>query len=163
MNQMQPIEPAKRREKRKGASIWTALTICLVLAVLGLCGLGYALYHANSEKVRLALALEEQQNATKRLELATQKADEQGKLTNARNQQNQLLAQIGAATNSLLQLLGGSDQVRTEAAALGTNEAGRAVALHPELVRLAGRVFESGLPELPPEPAITTRTSAFLM
>jgi hypothetical protein len=160
MNQMQPIEPAKRREKRKGASIWTALTICLVLAVLGLCGLGYALYHANSEKVRLGLALEAQQNATKRLELDAQKAEEQGKLTNARNQQAQLLGQIDATTNSLLKLLARSDEVRREAAALGTNEAGRTVALHPELVRLAGRVFESGLPEIPPEPDITTRLEA---
>jgi hypothetical protein len=160
MNQMQPVEPAKRREQRKGASIWTALTICLVLAVLGLAGLGYALYHSNSERVRIANALAAQQNETKRLELATQKAAEQGKLTNARNQQNQLLAQVGAATNSLLQLLAGSDQVQTEAAALGTNEAGRTVALHPELVRLAGRVFESGLPELPPEADITTRLEA---
>lgn len=160
MNQMQPVEPAKRREQRKGASIWTALTICLVLAVLGLAGLGYALYHSNSERVRIANALAAQQNEIDRRKLETQKADEQGKLTNARNQQNQLLAQVSAATNSLLQLLAGSDQVRTEAAALGTNEAGRTVALHPELVRLAGRVFESGLPELPPETDITTRLEA---
>jgi hypothetical protein len=160
MNQMQPIEPAKRSKQSKGISTWTVLTICLVLAVLGLCGLGYALYHANSEKVRLRLALEAQQNEIDRRKLDAQKADEQGKLTNARNQQEQLLAQVSAATNSLLQLLAGSDRVRTEAAALGTNEAGRAVALHPELVRLAGRVFESGLPEIPPEPDITTRLEA---
>lgn len=44
--------------------------------------------------------------------------------------------------------------------ALPTNETGRAVALHPDLVRLAGRLFESGVPEIPPEPDIITRLEA---
>lgn len=157
MKQMQTIES---RDRPKGASIWTVITLCLMLAILGLGGLGYALYHANSEKVRLALALEAQQNTTKRLELAAQKAAEQGALTLARNQQEQLLAQVSAATNSLQQLLAGSARARDEAAALATNEAGRAVALHPELVRLAGRVFESSVPELPPAQDILTRLEA---
>ena len=157
---MNAIQPAERPTKSRGSSIWTYLIICLVLAVVGMAALGYALYHSNSDRIRLAGQLEAQQNATKRLELAAQKAAEQDQLTLARNQQAQLLAQVSAATNSLLQLLAGSDQARAEAAALRTNAAGRAVALHPDLVRLAGRLFESGVPEIPPEPDITTRLEA---
>ena len=157
MNEMQITQ---RGERPRGASIWTALIICLVLAVVGLAALGYALYHANSDKLRLARQLEAQQNETKRRELAEQKAGAEAKLTMARNQQEQLLAQVGAATNALQQLLAGTDTARAEAAALGTNEAGRAVALHPDLVALAGRCYESQVPELAPEAEIITRLEA---
>ena len=157
MNEMQPVE---RPTKPRGSSIWTYLIICLVLAVVGMAALGYALYHSNSDRIRLAGQLEAQQNETKRHELATLKATEDGKLTLAGNQQKHLLAQVTAASNSLVLLLDGSAVLRGEAAAVRTNTAGRAVALHPDLVRLAGRLFESGVPEIPPEPDIITRLEA---
>ena len=66
MNTMQPVE---RPVKPHGRSIWTYLIICLVLAGVGLGALGYALYHANSEKFRLARELEQQQNENQRREV----------------------------------------------------------------------------------------------
>ena len=157
MNEMQPVE---RPVKPHGRSIWTYLTIALVLAGIGLGALSYALYHANSDKIRLAGELAKQQNENQRRELDAQKSAANDKLALAQNQQAQLLAQISPATNSLLRLLDGSAALRSEAAALRTNEAGRAVALHPDLVALARRCFESSLPEVPPEPDLITRLEA---
>ena len=116
MNEMQPVE---RPKKPRGNSIWTYLIICLVLAVVGMGALGYALYHSNSDRIRLAGQLEAQQNETKRHELATLKATEDGQLTLAGTQQEHLLAQVTAASNSLVLLLDGSAALRGEAAALG--------------------------------------------
>ena len=111
------MEPSPFGERPKGASIWTVLVICLVLAVIGMGALGYALYHANSDKLRLARELEAQQTEATRRELAEQKVGAEAKLTLARNQQELLLAQVGAATNALQQLLAGTDAVRANAAA----------------------------------------------
>ena len=157
MNKMQPVG---RPAKPTGVSIWTYLTVALVLAGIGLGALSYALYHANSDKIRLAGELAKQQNENQRRELDAQKSAANDKLALAQNQQAQLLAQISPATNSLLRLLDGSAALRSEAAALRTNEAGRAVALHSNLVALARRCFESSLPEIPPEPDVITRLEA---
>ncbi len=157
MNEMQPVG---RPAKPTGVSIWTCLTVALVLAGVGLGALGYGLYHANSDKIRLAGELAKQQNENQRRELDAQKATANDKLTLARNQQEHLLAQVTAATNSLVLLLDGSAALRSAASALRTNEAGRAVALHPDLVALARRCFESSLPEVPPEPDLITRLEA---
>ncbi len=154
MNEMQPVE---RSDKPKGASIWTVLIIALVLAVVGLGALAFTLHQVTSDKRKLQQQLEAQQNAAKLSELQVQKAGEEAKVLKARNQQEQVLTLVNSATNSLMQLLTQCDTLRADAAALLTNEAGRKVALHPGLVQMARRFYESSLPAIPAEPDLIAR------
>jgi len=55
---------------------------------------------------------------------------------------------------------GSGSRAQKQATALRTKDAGRTVALHPELVPLAGRIYESGLSNVPPEADLLRRLEA---
>jgi hypothetical protein len=157
---MNDLQPTNRGAQPKGASIWTFLIVCLVLALLGLGALGYALYTVNGERNRLRDKVAAQQLEDQRRQLEAQQGAGEAKLVHARNVQDQVLAQVQTATNRLLQLLAQCDALRTDAAALLTNDAGRQVGLHPPLVGVARRFYEASLPTLPAETEITTQLEA---
>ena len=159
MNDLQPTSPGKA-PKGTLVSVWTFLTVCLVLALLGLGALGYALYTVTGEKNRLKRAAEARELDDQRINLAAQKGASEAKLVHARNLQGQVLTQVTTATNQLLQLLAQCDALRADAAALRTNDAGRQVGLHPQWVEVARRFYEAGLPTLPAESEITTQLEA---
>ena len=73
----------------------------------------------------------------------SQKAEEQARITLAGNRQQEVLAQVRAATNALEKLLANAQQLRADAEALKSNEDGKRVALHPDLVRQARAFYEA--------------------
>ena len=75
----------------------------------------------------------------------------------ARNHQDALLAQARVATNSLTSLLATARQLASDAEALRTNETGRQVALHADLVAQARHLYDVELPALTPLAELTTK------
>lgn len=144
----------------RGVPLWLMLAGFLALGLAGATALVGTIYYIKSDRLKLVRELEAATNAAQRHEIEAKQAAEQAKLVRARNGQEQVLAQVKAATNSLAPLLAGRQTLLAEATALRTNETGRTVARHPDLLRLARRCLESSLPELPPEPEIVTRLEA---
>jgi hypothetical protein len=155
----QPNLPATR-PPRGGLPLWTALAALLIVALAAIVGLGFVVYYLRSEKAELQRRAAQAEAQAQRHDLDQKEAAEKGRLVQAQNQQQDVLRQAQAATNTLLQVLATRDALFAEAAALRTNDAGRTVALHPELVPLAGRLYESGLTDVPPESDIVTRLEA---
>jgi hypothetical protein len=155
----QPNLPATR-PPRGGLPLWTALAALLIVALAAIGGLGFVVYYLRSEKAELQRRAAQAEAQAQRHDLDQKEAAEKGRLVQAQNQQQDVLRQAQAATNTLLQVLATRDALFVEAAALRTNDAGRTVALHPELVPLAGRLYESGLTDVPPESDIVTRLEA---
>ena len=140
--------------------MWTYLVALSIIALVAIAALGCVVYYLRSEKIALLHRLEQAEAAKQRHDLDQKEAAEQGRVVAAQNQQEEVLRQAQAATNTLLQVLAARDTLFAAAAALRTNDAGRTVALHPELVPLAGRLYESGLTDVPPEPDLLTRLEA---
>jgi hypothetical protein len=90
-------------------------------------------------------------------ELDAKKATEEAKLTMARTRQEEVLAQTRLATNAVGLLLQEINQVNTEATSLKSSDAGRTVALHPDLVAQARRLYDTDLPALVPTAEVVTR------
>jgi hypothetical protein len=155
----QPNLPATR-PPRGGLPLWTALAALLIVALAAIVGLGFVVYYLRSEKAELQRRAAQAEAQAQRHDLDQKEAAEKGRLVQAQNQQQDVLRQAQATTNTLLQVLATRDALFAEAAALRTNDAGRTVALHPELVPLAGRLYESGLTDVPPESDIVTRLEA---
>ena len=152
MNPQQPIPP-----KRRGLPLWTALVALFLIAAVAAVVLGALFYYARSDKAKLERQLQEQQTRAAQNELNAKKATEEAKLAMARTRQEEVLAQARLATNVVGLLLQEINQVNTEAAALKTSEAGRTVALHPDLVAQARRLYDTDLPALVPTAEVVTR------
>jgi hypothetical protein len=140
--------------------MWTYLVALSIIALVAIAALGCVVYYLRSEKIALLHRLEQAAAEKDRHDLEQKIADENARLVQAQNQQEEVLRQAQAATNTLLLVLAARDTLFAEAAALRTNDAGRTVALHPELVPLAGRLYESGLSDVPPESDLLTRLEA---
>ena len=154
-------QPSLPNQPHKGGvPYWIALVVLALLLILVVAGIGGTYYYLRSDQLRLARETEAAQQEAKRKELVAQEAIANAQAVTARNQQDQLLTEVRAATNALTQLLAACDAVRAESAALRTNEAGRRAALHPELVTVARRFYEASLSQVPPEPELTTRLEA---
>ena len=154
-------QPSLPNQPHKGGvPYWIALVVLALLLILVVAGIGGTYYYLRSDQLRLARETEAAQQEAKRKELVAQEAIANAQAVTARNQQDQLLTEVRAVTNALTQLLAACDAVRAESAALRTNEAGRRVALHPELVTVARRFYEASLSQVPPEPELTTRLEA---
>lgn len=129
--------------------LWTALVTLLLLAAVGLAALGAVWYYTRSDKAKLERKLQALETQQARAKLEETKAAEDAKGAVARNRQEEVLADARNATNALTRLLQDASRLATEADALKSNEAGRIVALHPDLVAQARRFYESELPGLP--------------
>src|ERR1035441_6520983 len=134
-------EPTKTEPpKQKFLPFWTLLLVGAVLVVILLGAIGFGIYWVRSEKRKIHSDQEAFANQTNRNWLDQAKAGEAEKVALAQSRQQEVLAQLKAATNGLARLLESVVRANTEAMALRTNDAGRAVAQFPELVSQARRI-----------------------
>jgi hypothetical protein len=154
---MEELQPQRPVPKPKGIPLWTALVFLLVLAVVSAALLGFVLYRATSDKAKLERKLQAWESEKGQAELEKQKAAEQGKLAMARSRQNECLALVRNATNAIGTLWQKLERVQENAATLRTNDAGRAISRHPDLVTLARRLYETDLPEFPQREVVITK------
>lgn len=154
---MDTKQPAPRNGKSKGIPLWIGSVALTVLLVLVVGALAAFLHHTRSEKARLERELQ----AVKNQETQTNIEKRQGELADtlnlARIRQDELLAHVRNATNLLGNLLVEVDAVNGSAADLQTSQAGRLVGLHPELVRMATKLYEVDLPALCSRSEVITR------
>lgn len=152
--------PSHNTPKPSGLPIWTALIALLILALVGVGALVAIWHNARSDKAKLQRQIQALENQRARDKVEEGKATEQAKLAVARTRQEEVLAQARNATNVLTRLLKQANQVMSDAVALSTNEMGRSVALHPDLVTQARRLFEVNLPSLAPTSDVISRLEA---
>jgi hypothetical protein len=145
-----PINPSgPGNSKSHGLPLWTVLVALLVLALVGVASLGAFLYLARNDNARIKRDLAAFANKQAQDKLAQEKADANSRLAMARTRQEELLAQVRNATNLLERLLLDAKQIAADADALKSNEAGKKVAVHPDLVAQARRFYDRDLPSLP--------------
>ena len=140
--------PGTAKPKSHGLPLWTVLVGLLILALVGVASLGTFLYLARSDKAKMQRQVEALKLKEARDKLATDEAAEKSKLAMARTRQEEVLAQVRNATNVLQRLLQDVKQIASDADSLKSNEAGKKVALHPDLVAQARRFYEHDLPGL---------------
>ena len=145
------------REERKGISLATVFAGLLVLALIGIGSLVGVVYYTRSGNAQLQRQLAEVAEKQAQAELDKKKAAENEKLTLARNRQDEVLAHVRSATNILFQLLAETKALSADSTALKSNEAGKQVALHPDLVAQARRLYESEIPGVVSVDAVVTR------
>ncbi len=132
-----------------GLPYWTALLVLLILALIGIASLVAVWYFTRSDKavwVQKVRLLEEKQA---REEFRQKSVEENGRLAVARTRQKDVLTQAQNATNSLTLLLQETRRLASQAEALKSNDAGRRVAVFPDLVAQARRFFENEFAKLP--------------
>jgi hypothetical protein len=154
-----PETTPETKPKSRGISVWTFVAGLLVVLAL-IVALGVFLGVMIHKNRSLERDLKSQAAQQAQANLDREKAEQNARLVLARNQQEQLLAQTRNATNLVGRLLQEVDRVGTEAAALKSNEAGRSVALHPDLVAQARRLYESELRDLPATQETITKLEA---
>ena len=135
--------------KSRGFPLWTLLVVLLVLALVSVATLGGFLYLKTNAKDKLEREFKASAARQAQTELDREKAAQKAQLALARNHQEAILTQTRNATNLLGSLLQEMDRATTEAATLRSNEVGRSVALHPDLVAQARRFYESELRDFP--------------
>ena len=145
------------REERKGISLATVFAGLLVLAVIGIGSLVVVVYSTRSSNAQLQRQIAEAAAKQAQAELDKKKAAEDEKLTLARNFQNEVLAQVRSTTNILFRLLAETRALSADSAALKVNVAGKQVALHPDLVAQARRLYESEIPGVVSVDDVVTR------
>lgn len=130
-------------KETKGLPMWTVLVGVLALAVIGIASLGGVVFYLRSDKAKLERQIQAMETKQAQDKLAEKKAADDARLALARNRQDEVLAQARNATNGLFQLLAESKDLASKAAALKSNEIGRMIALHPDLLAQARRFYES--------------------
>jgi len=143
--------------EKKGLPLWTLLVGLLIVAAIGIASLGGVLYFMRSDKVRMERELQAVKDKQAAAEVAATKAADEAKLALARNRQDEVLAQVRSATNVLFQLLAEAKALASDSTVLKSNDAGRQIALHPDLVAQARRLYESEIPGVVAVDEIVTR------
>ena len=137
---MEQHPTTSKRSKRRGTSLGTAFFLVLALAILVIAGLAAALYYMRGEQRKSQEKLAALELKAQEAEIEQKTAAEKERLVRARNRQEEVLGQARAATNSLENLLAEIKELNAGATALRSNEDGKRVALHSDLVERA-RVF----------------------
>jgi hypothetical protein len=145
------------RPAPRGASLLAVMISLVGLLALIITALGIFLYVTHSNKAKLERQVAKIEALRLQIELEQRKATEEARLVAARNHQDELLKSTSRATNGLGQLLAATQKATAEAAALKTGDGGRSVALHPDLVRQARRLYDIELREVPLADDIVTR------
>ena len=157
---MESLPPASPERKREGTPLGVTFFLMLGVAVLVILGLIAALYHFRGEQrktqeERQAFKIQSDKN-----ELERKTAAEKDRRIRAENSQQDLLRQARAATNALENLLAETKELNAGATALRTNEDGRQVALHPDLVERARVFYDVQLRDAPAAADVITRLEA---
>ena len=155
MNSFPQSNPPQRH--RRGLPVWT-LMVALVVFIVAAGALATGIwYYQGRQKARLQATIDTFVIEKKKAEVVQAKAIEEERLAAARNRQGEVIAQCQNATNVLGRLLQQTDQTLTQALALKTNDAGRALAPYPDLVTAARRLYETELGKLAPVTEIASR------
>lgn len=137
--------------------LWQVLVALVVLILLAAVALGTVFYVATSKKRRVEREAQALSVKQEQARIDAEKASQNTALALARTRQEEVLVHARNGTNALGRLLVATKQLTTDAAALKTNENGRTVALHLDLVAQARRFYEVNLPALASVPEITSR------
>ena len=146
-----PNKPSRKRKSRPSRSIplWTVLIVFLVLAVTSVAALVVIVRSTMTHNARTQSELARLKQKLIDDEIERAKAGRDAQLVLARSRQEEVLAQARTATNALGRLLAEASQFEGDAMALKTNEAGRLIGLHPDLVAHARRFYETDLGQAP--------------
>lgn len=154
---MEQHPTTSKRSKRRGTSLGTAFFLVLALAILVIAGLAAALYYMRGEQRKSQEKLAALELKAQEAEIEQKTAAEKERLVRARNRQEEVLGQARAATNSLENLLAEIKELNAGATALRSNEDGKRVALHPDLVERARVFYEVQLRDAPAAAGAITR------
>ncbi len=154
---MEQHPTTSKRSKRRGTSLGTAFFLVLALAILVIAGLAAALYYMRGEQRKSQEKLAALELKAQEAEIEQKAAAEKERLVRARNRQEEVLGQARAATNSLENLLAEIKELNAGATALRSNEDGKRVALHPDLVERARVFYEVQLRDAPAAAGAITR------
>lgn len=157
METPEPTLPPSKPKQSNGIPLGVFMIVLLLIAVIGVASLAGIFYYTRSDKAKMERQLQAMEAQQAQAKVEEKKAAETAKLTLARNRQDEVLAQVRSATNVLSQLLTETKALAIESAALKSNDAGRQVALHPDLVVQARRLYESEIPQVVPVDDVVTR------
>jgi hypothetical protein len=132
--------------------IWAPILVGFVLIVAAVLFVAWDFRLLRSDKAKLQRQIEDLQNRQTRAEIEQKAAEEQAKLTIARNRQQEAIAIVRKSTNALQILFSMTQDAESQLASLQTNKTGEALSPYPELVAQAQRLYEdarAGLPSLP--------------
>lgn len=144
----------------RGLSFRTILIILLLLALVTVGSLATLLYLRHRDKTDLGKERGKLAAQQARRELEATKAANEEKLAMAQTRQEAVLAQARASSNILGNLLQAVTELNAAANALKTNDGGRSVAPHADLVAQARRLYESELPAVASPTEIVSRLEA---
>ena len=146
---MKLIDSTRTVRLQRGLSA-RSFVIIMAVALAVLAGGGYALYYFNFTQAERAEREARQLDYQKKhAQVERDKGAEQSRIALARNQQNEALVRARQVTNSLAALLQEINALNADLSAFKVNEAGKSVALHPDLIPLARRLYENQMPQLP--------------
>ena len=134
-----------------------AVVVLFILVVIAALAFGGLWHYARSEKLKEHRLREKAEADKTRIEIADKEASQKTALVVAKTHQEELLTQARSATNVLTRLLADTTKLQNDAAALKTNDAGRQVALFPDLIAQARHFYETDLPELASREEIATK------
>lgn len=134
-----------------------AVVVLLILVVIVAVAFGGLWHYANNEKLKEHRLREKAEADKTRIEIADQAASQKAALAVAKTHQEELLSQARSATNVLTRLLADTTKLQNDATALKANDAGRQVALFPDLIAQARHFYETDLPELASREEIVTK------
>ena len=157
---MESLPPASPERKREGTPLGVTFFLMLGVAVLVILGLIAALYHFRGEQRKTQDKLAALELQTRKSDLEQKTGAEKDRRIRAENSQQDLLRQARAATNALENLLAETKELNTGATALRTNEDGKQVALHPDLVERARVFYDVQLRDAPAAADVITRLEA---
>ena len=146
--------------KREGTSLGSAFFLLLALAILVVAGLAAALYYVRGEQRKTQEELQAFKIQSDKNELERKTAAEKDRRVRAENSQQDLLRQARAATNALENLLAETKELNAGATALRSNEDGKRVAMHPNLIERARVFYEVQLRDAPAAADVITRLEA---
>lgn len=157
MQDSDTTQKAADPKSKKGLPLWTLLIGLLVIAAIGIASLAGVFYYMRNDRARLERQIAAMETKQEEAKLQEKKAADDAKLALARNRQDEVLAQVRSATNVLFQLLADAKTLASDSAALKTNDAGRQIALYPDLVAQARRLYETEIPGVVTVDEIVTR------
>ena len=157
METPKPTSTPGETKQTNGIPLGVFMIILLVIAIVGVASLAGIFYYTRSDKAKLERQIAAMETKQAEAKLQEKKAADDSKLALARNRQDEVLAQVRNATNVLFQLLAEAKALASDSAALKTNDAGRQIALHPDLVAQARRLYETEIPGVVAVDEIVTR------
>lgn len=132
-------------------SLATIFWIVVILAVVGTATLGTFLFLTSNKKAQVEGRLKGLETKLAQDEVKRREVEQSAKLALTRTRQEELLGHARNATNLLGNLLVATRNVAMVSEALKTNDVGRRIAGHPDLVAQGRRLYQNELPALASE------------